>query len=175
MRRRSMVPMEAGASTTISHIKGLRAPDGAAIEYEVIGSGEPLVMLHGTFVGRRAFSRQKELADKYRLILVSARGHENSELRIPGDYGLATTELNDVRAVVEAEGLKRFGLLGHSTGGAVAFAYCREFPERVSRLILIEPTMVALLPPAGRAEIAADWGRLVGVGLLEGAPSSSGL
>ena len=48
---RRWLPMEARVSTTISNIKGLRAPDGAAIEYEVIGSGEPLVMLHGTFVG----------------------------------------------------------------------------------------------------------------------------
>ena len=155
-----------------STVKRLRAPDGAAIEYEILGSGEPLVMLHGTFVGRRAFSRQRELAERYRLVLVSARGHDNSELLIPRDYGLATTEKNDVHAVAEAEGLKRFSLLGHSTGGAVAFAYCREFPERVKRLILIEPTMVALLPPAGRSDIAASWGRLIGIGLLEGAPNA---
>ena len=46
-------------------IKTISATDGVQLEYEVLGTGEPLVMLHGVFAGRGAFSRQRELADQY--------------------------------------------------------------------------------------------------------------
>ena len=46
-------------------IKTIWASDGVQLEYEVLGTGEPLVMLHGVFAGRGAFSRQRELADQY--------------------------------------------------------------------------------------------------------------
>jgi pimeloyl-ACP methyl ester carboxylesterase len=44
--------------------------------------------------------------------------------------------LEDLEAVVEAQGLKKFPLFGMSQGGALAIAYAARHPERVSRLIL---------------------------------------
>ena len=69
-------------------IKTISATDGVQLEYEVLGEGEPLVILHGVFAGRGAFSRQRELADRYRLILPSFRGHDNSGKGLPTDSGL---------------------------------------------------------------------------------------
>ena len=34
----------------------ITASDGVQLEYEVLGEGEPLVILHGVFAGRGAFS-----------------------------------------------------------------------------------------------------------------------
>ncbi len=44
--------------------------------------------------------------------------------------------IEDLEAVVEAQGLKRFRLFGMSQGGAIAIAYAARHPERVSRLVL---------------------------------------
>ena len=44
--------------------------------------------------------------------------------------------VEDLEAVVEASGLKRFPLFGMSQGGAIAIAYAARHPEKVSRLVL---------------------------------------
>ena len=44
--------------------------------------------------------------------------------------------MDDLEAVVEAQGLKKFPLFGMSQGGAIAIAYAARHPERVSHLIL---------------------------------------
>lgn len=135
-----------------------RAGDGAELEYELVGAaGAPVVCLHGSFTGRRAFSRQRDalLGAGYRLILPSARGHDGSAAALPAGHGFATSEVTDMVAVLDAAGVDRARILGHSTGGAVGFALARAHPERVEALALIEPTLVALLPEPCRAETLA--------------------
>lgn len=44
--------------------------------------------------------------------------------------------IDDLEAVVEAQGLKQFSLFGMSQGGAIAIAYAARHPEKVSRLVL---------------------------------------
>ncbi len=133
-------------------IRDLRANDGARLEYEVLGAGPPLVLLHGVLASRATFSRQlAALAPYYRLILPSFRGHDGSDTRIPPGYGAGGSDVDDLIAVLAAENVERCHLLGHSSGGATAFAFARRHPERVGRLILIEPTLLRLLAPAGQA------------------------
>lgn len=130
-----------------------RAADGAQLQYETLGAGEPVVFLHGSLTGRDAFSRQRQaLAARFRLFLRDLRGHNGSEVRVPPDYALDTTEVADLEAVLDAEGIDRAHIVAHSTGGAIAFAFARRRPERVGRLVLLEPTLLALLPEALRAE-----------------------
>jgi pimeloyl-ACP methyl ester carboxylesterase len=45
----------------------------------------------------------------------------------------------DIAAVADACGLERFVLVGHSLGGGVALAYAGAHPERVERLLLLDP------------------------------------
>ena len=148
-------------------IHSATAPDGAHLEYEVVGDGEPLVILHGIFAGRRTFSSQRELADRYRLILPSLRGHDGSGKELPPDYGIDTSDLRDLCAVLNVEA-ERFHLIGHSSGGAVAVAFARQYPERVRKLVLIEPTLLSLLPSGGRARIEREWGEVAEEGRRSG-------
>jgi hypothetical protein len=39
-------------------VRSVSAPDGALLEYEIVGDGPPLVMLRGILAGRVSFSRQ---------------------------------------------------------------------------------------------------------------------
>ena len=128
-------------------VRSTVAPDGAEIFYEVLGKGPAITMLHGSFVGRGAFSRQlATLGKQFRLLLVTSRGHDGTEVTLPADFAFSTTEIEDVCAVLEAENVIHTHLVAHSTGGATAFSLARDCPERVNRMVLIEPTLYRLLP-----------------------------
>lgn len=135
-----------------SVVRTVTAPDGTVIQHEASGRGEPIVFLHGSFVGRDTFAAQEPaLSAGYRVILRDLRGHNGSDPTAPADYALETTEINDLIAVLDAEGIDRVHLVGHSTGGAIAFAFARRCPERVRRMVLIEPSLFALPHPEPRA------------------------
>lgn len=103
-----------------------------------------------------SFSRQRaEFANHHRLILLSARGHDGSEGILPANYGAGSSGVDDLRTILGAEGLDRASLFGHSGGGVTAFVFACRFPERVERVVLIEPTLLSILPPSDRAPIQA--------------------
>lgn len=139
-------------------VRSVTAGDGVSIDYEVAGNGEPVVMLHGFWAGRAAWSRQRVLADRWRLVMPSMRGHDGSDGRLPPGYAIGTTELDDLLRVLDAERLGRFHVVAHSSGGTLAHALVRRHPERVGRMVLIEPTLLNLLHPAERDDIRATFG-----------------
>lgn len=104
--------------------RSVLSKDGVKLEYDVVGQGEPIVFLHGLFTGRAGFSKQHELANRWRLVLPSTRAHDGTEGRIPPDYSFRT-ELNDLLAVLDTEHLDYFNVVGHSSGGTLAFALAR--------------------------------------------------
>ena len=139
-------------------VRAVKSYDGVELHYEVLGKGPVVVVLHGALVGRGAFARMRRaLAENFSVILPSSRGHDGTELTLPDDYGFETSEVRDLTAILAAEGLQRVHLLAHSSGGATAFAFARDCPERVDRMVLIEPSLFGLMPPevlAGRATVA---------------------
>ncbi len=153
--------------------EGLRqaqAPDGRTLWYEVGGpeapapdAGPPVVFLHGTLANRFAFRKVRpRFDDRRRVLLTVLRGHlEGDDLTLPPDYGLATTEVDDLLAVLAAEGIDQVDLFAHSTGGSIAIGLAARHPERIRRMVLVEPTLLPLLPRAGdggamAARVAAD-------------------
>lgn len=138
-------------------IRRISASDGATLEYEVVGLGPPVVMLHGFLANRFTFTRQRsELASHFRLILPNLRGSAGCCDAVPPNYGPATSDVDDLRAVLDAEKLDRVSLLGHSSGGATAFVFAVHAPDRVERSVLIEPTLYPALPSADRARLSAE-------------------
>lgn len=113
--------------------------------------GQPLVALHGLKGHGR---RWQSLADRQ---LPGLRVHA-PDLR---GHGFSTTEppwtleqhAQDVLAVMDHFGLDRVPVAGHSFGGTVATYLARHAPERVDRLILLDPGIE--LPPR-RAEARAQ-------------------
>jgi pimeloyl-ACP methyl ester carboxylesterase len=148
--------------------RSVAASDGVEIEYEVLGKGPPMLLVHGGFAGRFTFSRQRSFAERYRLIIPSSRGHDGTDGTLPPSFGFATSEVDDLLAVLQAEGVNRAHMMGHSTGGATAFAFARRLPERVDRLVLIEPTLLPILPPAEREVVAELFLSIIDLGRREG-------
>ena len=152
-----------------SDIRSVTMAAGVEIQYEGLGTGSPVALLHGALSSRYTFSRQRDvLAASRRLILPSARGHDGVAPILPDDYGVATSDVRDFATVLDAENVDRVDVIGHSSGGATAFAFAREFPDRVNRLILIEPTLVALLPPRDRDALTTDLKAIIEKGEADG-------
>jgi pimeloyl-ACP methyl ester carboxylesterase len=104
----------------------------------------PVVMIHGLLVASLAswyLTAAPRVADKRRVFLYDQRGHGKSERPASG-YGVANMAA-DLAALLEAWGLSRVALVGHSYGALVALRFALDHPDRVSELVLVE----APLPP----------------------------
>lgn len=99
-------------------------------------TGRPVVMLHGirgyaeTFAGVAA-----ALQPGCRVIAFDQRGRGRSDWDPQQGY-YTDAYVSDLAAVVDALGLDRFDLLGHSMGGINAIVYAATHPSKVSRLLV---------------------------------------
>lgn len=114
--------------------------DGRAIRYLTMGEGEgpPVVLLHGFGGDLNGWMfNQPALAARHRTLAIDLPGHGGSEKRLEeGDVaGLARI----IVAALQALGIDRAHLVGHSLGGAVALDIALRHPNRVASLSLIAP------------------------------------
>jgi len=100
--------------------------------YWEMGSGEPLVLLHGISGGRRLFFRVVPLlAQRYRVIVPLLRGEE-----LPARGFSVDDLLDDVGALLDALALENVTLYGASFGGYVALAYGGRLDARVRAVVV---------------------------------------
>jgi pimeloyl-ACP methyl ester carboxylesterase/DNA-binding CsgD family transcriptional regulator len=123
------------------HIRFCKSRDGAQIAMATLGSGPPLLrtshwMSHVEYDARSPVWTHwlEALSHDHTFIRYDQRGCGLSD-RAPPSMSLDAW-VEDLEAVVEAYGLKRFPLFGMSQGGAIAIAYAARHPEKVSRLVL---------------------------------------
>jgi pimeloyl-ACP methyl ester carboxylesterase len=117
--------------------------DGVTLEYEVSGTGEPVVFIHGALIADsfRPLLSESALARGYRLITYHRRGYLGSG-RIPGPVTVARQSA-DCRALLRELGVERAHVVGHSYGGSIALQLALDFPEVVASLSLLEPAFFA--------------------------------
>ncbi len=113
---------------------------GASIRVFTAGEGSPLLLVHGFGGAAWNFDELAPLLTGRRLIIPDLPGHGGSPpLPAPSIAGFA-----DVLAeLLDAEGVARADVLGHSLGGAVALRLAMRRPERVRRLILAAPAGIS--------------------------------
>jgi pimeloyl-ACP methyl ester carboxylesterase len=126
------------------------------------GAGTPLVLLHGLFgAGQNWGGIRSVLARRFRVLTPDLRNHGASP-RAPDMAYAAMAE--DVVAVLDAAGIDRAAVLGHSMGGKVAMALALAHPDRVERLVVADIAPVRYRP-ALRGYVAA----------MQGVPLRAGL
>jgi pimeloyl-ACP methyl ester carboxylesterase len=115
--------------------------DGITLEYEVSGSGEPVVFIHGALIADafRPLVAEPSLADRYQLITYHRRGYVGSS-RTPGPISFAQ-QAADCRGVLSHLSVERAHVVGHSFGGSVALQLALDAPEVVHSLALLEPAL----------------------------------
>jgi 3-oxoadipate enol-lactonase len=134
---------------------------GIRLAYRVSGSpgAPPLVLLHGLGDGAASWEGvAPAFARRWRVYAPDLRGHGRSDRT--GNYSVELMEA-DLLGFLDALGLDRVDLIGHSMGGLVGYLLAGDHPERVARLILED---VAALRPRERGapdrpegELPFDW------------------
>jgi lipase len=112
----------------------------------------PLVCLHGvTSWGGRFRRLAEERLGDFHVFAPDLRGHGVSDWEPPWDLGAHTGDLVDT---LDALHLDRVDVAGHSFGGRLALELAARHPERVDRLLLLDPA-VWVPPPVAleRAEL----------------------
>jgi proline iminopeptidase len=143
-------------------------PDGYNINVEEVGSGFPLIVLHGGPGLDHSMFRPyiDSLGDEFRLLYVDERGQGRSERVDPTTLSLEVFA-HDVDLLAEALELDGFALLGHSFGAIIATYHATELGTAAAYVISgggdasealdadVEASLEAL--GNGRETIAASW------------------
>jgi pimeloyl-ACP methyl ester carboxylesterase/DNA-binding CsgD family transcriptional regulator len=123
-------------------IRFCKSFDGTRIAYATTGEGTPLVraphwLTHLEFEWLSPIWKPwiELLSRSHMLLRMDERGCGLSDWDV-ADISFEAW-VRDLEAVVDAAGLERFALFGHSQGGAIAVEYAVRHPERVSHLILL--------------------------------------
>ncbi|HEY8730733.1 MAG TPA: alpha/beta hydrolase [Candidatus Limnocylindria bacterium] len=115
----------------------VRGPDGTLACWEWAGGEPPALLLHGIGnYGRVWDFVADEVAGRLRLVAPDARGHGASAA--PADGYAPEDFVADAIAVMDARGLARPVVVGHSMGGAHALVLAALHPERVRALMLVD-------------------------------------
>jgi pimeloyl-ACP methyl ester carboxylesterase len=112
------------------------------LEYEVQGSGDPVLLIGGAHVAGSyvPLVAQRELADRYRLIRYHKRGMAGSTHTV-GPVSIAD-HADDAARLLDHVGVSRAHVVGHSSGGAIALQLTIDRTDRVETLVLLEPAML---------------------------------
>ena len=124
--------------------KEVRLQNGVRLAYVEAGDpdGEPLLLLHGYTDSSRSFSPMVPYLSRYRLLIPDQRGHGASDAP-ECCYGTSQFAY-EARLFLDALGVKRAAVVGHSLGSMVAISLAADNPDRVSKVVLIGST--ALVP-----------------------------
>lgn len=110
-----------------------------SMHYELHGSGEPLVLLHGFGgCGRDWAPLMDSLARRYQLIIPDLRGH-GASTNPSGKFTHRQAAL-DVFALLDRLNVPRIKAMGISTGGMTLVHMATQQPERVEAMVLIGAT-----------------------------------
>lgn len=108
--------------------------------YFDLGSGEPVVLLHGSGPGVSSYWNwhdvMEPLADHCRVLAVDIAGYGYTEFVPDAAYNIKVW-VRHLVAFLDALDLRSATLVGNSFGGALALATTVKHPERVNRLVLM--------------------------------------
>nr|WP_136526948.1 alpha/beta fold hydrolase [Geomonas ferrireducens] len=104
------------------------------MHFQEIGTGRPVVFVHGWAMSGKAWSFQRELADAGRLIFVDLRGHGQSA---PADSYTLDDYASDLVSFFEGHALTDAVLVGWSMGTQVALHAFPALRERLAGMVLV--------------------------------------
>jgi pimeloyl-ACP methyl ester carboxylesterase len=120
------------------YVSGRATIDGVELEYELRGSGEPVVLIHwgvGT-VWAEPLAREPALADRYRLLVYHRAGFGGSS-RVDGPVSISD-HAEHCRLVMRQLGIDRAHIVGHSSSAVIALQLALDSPDAVHTLALME-------------------------------------
>ncbi|GAB3398704.1 alpha/beta fold hydrolase [Amycolatopsis echigonensis] len=113
---------------------------GVATNYHDQGSGDPVLLIHGSGPGVSAWANWRlalpELAKRHRVLAPDVLGFGYTERPEAAVYD-AESWLDHLVGFLDALGLDRVSVVGNSFGGSLALRLATRCPDRVHRLVLM--------------------------------------
>lgn len=107
------------------------------IYYEIVGSGEPIVFVHGFTLDHTMWQPQVEFFSKgYHVVTYDARGFGKSSLP-EGPYD----HTDDLHALLDHLGIDQAHFVGLSMGARIATNFALAYPDTVRSLTLMDPAL----------------------------------
>lgn len=131
---------------------GIAPVNGTEIYYEMAGTGQPLVLIHGGGVDSRAWDEQFSVfAEHYQVIRFDLRGAGKS-----GHVLVPFSNADDIEGLLDYLGVQQAHFIGISRGGGFSFDFTLEHPDRVSSLVLVSANLGIDVPEYGEMHDRAD-------------------
>jgi pimeloyl-ACP methyl ester carboxylesterase len=152
--------------STATHDKAQTSPEiglsievgGVATNYHDVGSGDPVLLIHGSGPGVSGWANWRltipHLAKQFRVIAPDILGFGYTERPDGVEYG-AEAWLAHLVGLLDALDLDRVSIVGNSFGGSLALKLATRYPERVDRLVLMGSVGVVFPITPGLDEV---WG-----------------
>jgi pimeloyl-ACP methyl ester carboxylesterase len=120
----------ASNASDIAHVNGID------LAYQVVGEGEPLILLHGGFGSVEMFGSNVDLLAAGRQVVgVDLQSHGRSPAT---DRPMRfETMAEDIAELIPTLGFERVAIMGFSLGGGVGLRTAIQHPEVVERLVLL--------------------------------------
>lgn len=116
---------------------GIAQVNNTKLWYEVTGSGDPIVFIHGNFGDHRHWDFQVgPLSDEYKIIRYDVRGYVESAIPDSEEY---YRDCDDLKALMDYLGIEKAHICGLSMGSGIAVDFALAYPESCISLIPIGP------------------------------------
>jgi 3-oxoadipate enol-lactonase len=130
--------MDQGERNKMPPSQAFAEVNGTRLYYETVGSGTPVVFIHGLGSDLSFWNDQLEaFADKYLVVRYDLRGHGKSAVPDGKPY----THAADLNALLEYLGLSQTHLIGQSLGSEIAINFALSFPEKTTSLVLADSAL----------------------------------
>ena len=111
---------------------------GTSLYCEVVGNGEPLVLVHAGIADRRMWDGQLgAFAEDHRVVRYDIRGCGRGETSEGAPFSLR----DDLRGVLDSLGIERANFVGCSIGAKTVIDFALDQPWRARALVLICPSV----------------------------------
>lgn len=116
----------------------------ASLYYRELGSGSPLLLIHGLGASADVFDYTLPLfAERHRVIAYDRRGYSRSGSKAAPSQGYLKSQAEDAAALLQKLQAAPATVVGWSMGGIIGLCLALEHPRLVSRLIMWEPPLHA--------------------------------
>ena len=132
--------------------------NGVRLLVEESGSGDPLVLVHGSWDDRQVWAlTEAPLARRFRVVSYDRRGHTGSE--DSAEPGTRRDDEDDLEGLIKMLGLAPANVVCNSFGGSIALGLAARRPELFRALCAHEPPLMAL---AADDPVVAQVGEAIG-------------
>ncbi|HLG22739.1 MAG TPA: alpha/beta hydrolase [Candidatus Manganitrophaceae bacterium] len=118
------------------------------LHYIELGSGPPLLLIHGLFDSLETWSKVLPLlSDRFKIVAIDLPAFGKSAL--PDRWTESVSGMiGAVAAFLDQKGIEKISLVGSSMGGSLALGIGERYPERVDKIVLLNPYGLPSIPAA---------------------------